>query len=110
MKTTAGTKFKQTEVGRIPEDWEVRKLRDVCVDVSYGYTASARRDRVGPKFLRITDIVHPIINWETVPYCKISDSDREKYKLESGDIVIARTGASTGANATIKEDIVAVFA
>jgi type I restriction enzyme S subunit len=37
-----------------------------------------------------------------VPYCEISDSDSKKYKLESGDVVIARTGATTGATYTMK--------
>ena len=51
---------------------------------------------IGPKFLRITDIQDDGVNWDSVPFCKINDTDLEKYKLIGGDIVFARTGATTG--------------
>jgi len=92
------------------ERWKQIKLREICTDISYGYTASANDAPVGPKFLRITDITNGIINWEKVPYCKINNKDYLKYKLEVGDIVIARTGATTGYNAIIKQEVEAVFA
>jgi len=90
--------------------WKEIQLRDISSDISYGYTASAASENIGPKFLRITDITSGRVNWEAVPYCKISEKDHQKYKLSSGDIVIARTGATTGFNSTIKDDIDAVFA
>lgn len=90
--------------------WKEIQLRDISSDISYGYTASAERENTGTKFLRITDITSGRINWETVPYCKISDKDFQKYKLKTGDIVIARTGATTGFNAIMKQDINAVYA
>jgi len=91
-------------------EWKEVKLKNICSDISYGYTASASNENVGPKFLRITDITSGKINWDTVPYCKISEKDYHKYKLSTGDIVIARTGATTGYNAIIKNNIDAVFA
>lgn len=66
------------------------------VDTQYGYTASASAKKVGPKFLRITDIAQNEINWDSVPYCKIKETDKEKYLLRAGDIVVARTGATVG--------------
>ena len=104
------TKFKQTEIGMIPEGWEIKKLRDICIDISYGYTASAKLQEIGPKFLRITDIQDEFINWRDVPYCEINEEDHKKYKLEQGDIVIARTGASTGTTKIIQNNIDAIFA
>ena len=91
-------------------EWKEVQLRNVSSDISYGYTASAADENVGPKFLRITDITSGRINWETVPFCKISERDLPKYKLGVGDIVIARTGATTGYNAIIKNQINAVYA
>lgn len=90
--------------------WREVKLGEVCSDISYGYTASAKNDPVGPKFLRITDIVPDRINWKDVPYCGIDNKNAKKYKLDMGDIVIARTGATTGYNKTIKSKVNAVFA
>jgi len=84
-------------------EWKETTLADLCTDISYGYTESAKQEKVGPKFLRITDIASGRLEWENVPYCPIDESNFEKYKLLPGDIVIARTGATTGANYTIKE-------
>ena len=95
---------------KLPDGWVETTLGEVSTRKQYGYTESANLEEIGPKFLRITDIQNDFINCETVPYCPISDSEYEKYKLEIGDVVIARTGNSTGATATIKEKVKAVFA
>lgn len=85
-------------------------LTDVCESVRYGYTASASAEECGPRFLRITDIVPDYLNWESVPYCEIDDSDKERFSLEAGDIVVARTGATVGYAKLIREPMEAVFA
>ena len=90
--------------------WRTVKLGEICSDISYGYTARAKNKPIGPKFLRITDIVPNKIDWLNVPYCKINTNDISKYKLKIGDIVIARTGANTGFNKIIKNDMKSVFA
>lgn len=94
----------------MPNNWKTYKLEEISTSVSYGYTASASIENLGPKFLRITDIQDNFINWESVPFCKIKENDFKKNKLEIGDIVVARTGNSTGATACIKDEIDAVFA
>ena len=62
--------------------WEEKRLRDLCSDISYGYTKRAIYSKVGLKFLRITDITSDYTDWETVPFCKISEQDFEKYRLQ----------------------------
>ena len=91
------------------KEWTNFTLRDISKSIAYGYTTSAQFEPIGPKFLRITDIVGGL-NWDTVPYCEIAPNDYKKYKLDIGDIVIARTGATTGTTEIIKEDKQAVFA
>ena len=99
-----------SELGEIPEGWEVKALGDVCEKPQYGFTASAKGDPVGPKFLRITDINKvPWIDWTTVPYCEASEGVVKKYRLSSGDILIARM-ADPGHGAVIEENQSAVFA
>ena len=83
-----------TEYGSIPDGWEVKRINDVCTKINYGYTTSASEEVIGPRFLRITDIAQKRIDWDTVPYCQVPQEDLKKYKLEEGDIVIARTGAT----------------
>ncbi len=91
-------------------NWKKYTLGQVSIDVSYGYTASANSIPIGPKFLRITDIIPYFINWNNVLYCTINNNLISKYKLKRGDVVIARTGATTGYNAVIDADINSVFA
>ncbi len=86
------------------------KLADLSVDVSYGYTASANAQKVGPKFLRITDIQGGVVDWDEVPYCEIDARKFAKNKLSEGDIVVARTGNSTGENYLYAYSDEAVFA
>lgn len=98
------------EVNNIPEGWVETTLGEISLKKQYGYTESASLEEIGPKFLRITDIQNDFIDWNKVPYCSINDSEFEKYRLQIGDIVIARTGNSTGATATVKDNVSAVFA
>ena len=90
--------------------WQSVALRDLCEVVQYGYTASATDKPVGPKFLRITDIVPETIDWSCVPYCEIDPQKLDKYLLRRGDIVIARTGATTGYAKYIRNTPEVVFA
>jgi len=91
-------------------EWEEKTLADVSAGVAYGYTESASDEKVGPRFLRITDIQNGVVDWHTVPFCPISDSDHQKYRLHSGDIVVARTGNSTGENYLYRGNEDAVYA
>lgn len=91
------------------ESWEKGKLGKY-VDTQYGYTESSSQKQVGPKFLRITDIQDGIVNWANVPFCEISDVDFERYAVLKNDIVVARTGATTGKSYLIVDDVKAVFA
>jgi type I restriction enzyme S subunit len=86
------------------------KLSEICSEISYGYTASANSENVGPKFLRITDIQGGVVDWGDVPYCEIDAKKLEKNILLKGDIVVARTGNSTGENYIFDSDRQAVFA
>ena len=88
--------------------WVTKSVKEICKPPQYGFTASAVNEKVGPQLLRITDIQNGEVDWHTVPYCVCDDL--EKYKLESGDIVFARTGATTGKTYLIQDPPKAVFA
>lgn len=89
--------------------WQIESLADIS-SITYGFTKSASVEAIGPKFLRITDIQNDRVDWPSVPYCKIESSEISKYRLEAGDIVFARTGATTGKHFLIKSPPVSVFA
>jgi len=102
--------FEESELGETPRGWETRTLAAICHKPQYGYTASANSDEIGPRFLRITDINKmPWIDWTTVPYCQISESDYQTYRLYVGDMLIARM-ADPGHGVIIEEQVEAVFA
>jgi type I restriction enzyme S subunit len=92
------------------DDWIECALADACSSIDYGLTASASEHEVGPRFLRITDIVTGHIDWKAVPHVAADDATAAKYRLNDGDVVLARTGASTGASAYVKNPPPAVFA
>lgn len=50
------TKFKQTDIGLIPEDWNVVSLSSVIDECNYGVGAEAVKFNGKIKYLRITDI------------------------------------------------------
>ena len=99
-----------SDLGEIPKGWGVKPLGAMTLKPQYGYTQSAKDKPVGPKFLRITDInKRAWIEWESVPYCEISQADFDKYRLHKGDILIARM-ADPGHGCMIEEELNAVFA
>lgn len=79
-------------------------------EIGYGYTAKSSTALKGPKYLRITDIQNGAVNWDEVPNCEISKGEFKKFELRKGDIVFARTGATTGKSYLIERDVDAVFA
>ena len=89
--------------------WETVKLSQIASS-QYGFTASSTSEPMGPRFLRITDIVPSSISWDNVPFCAADDATRKKYLLRKGDIVVARTGATTGYAKLIRADVDAIFA
>ena len=79
----------------IPDNWMWCKLENITSNIHYGYTASAQE--VGDvRLLRITDIHENNVNWDSVPYCVISEDKLSNYILRNRDIVMARTGGTIG--------------
>ena len=102
-------KFVDSSLGKIPEGWEVESLSDL-VSTQYGYTESAQKNNIGPKFLRGKDINKTsYIDWHAVPYCPISSKSLRKYQLSVGDIVVIRM-ADPGKIGIVEEEVNAVFA
>jgi type I restriction enzyme S subunit len=91
------------------EEWENIKLTSLS-EISYGYTESAISEPIGPRFLRITDIQDNRVNWDAVPFCKIDNAVLPRFRLATGDIVFARTGATTGKSFLVEDPPEAVFA
>lgn len=89
----------------LQKGWKWFPVKEIALNIQYGYTESSTSDNVGPKFLRITDIQNNQVHWDNVPYCSISDDAKQKYLLQDGDLVFARTGATVGKSFLIKGSI-----
>jgi type I restriction enzyme S subunit len=103
-------RFEDSELGEIPGGWHVSTIRELTSRIQYGLTRSAAVEPVGPKFLRITDIQGGRVDWGKVPYCNVSPEEYDRYRLKPGDILVARTGASTGENIYLPVVRDAIFA
>ncbi len=90
--------------------WQVKQLGELCEAIDYGFTASATDEDTGTKFLRITDIKSGYCDAESVPFVEVNETERAKYLLHDGDIVVARTGATTGVSAWLKNPKDTIFA
>lgn len=90
--------------------WILRTVEELSNDPQYGYTASANKQSNGVKFLRITDIQNGNVDWAQVPSCECTRRDIDQYGLKDGDIVFARTGATTGKTFLVRHPPEAIFA
>ena len=77
-------------------EWEEKTLGEISSKVLYGIGSSAIVYDGVNKYLRITDIDESSRTFIPNPLTSPSGDIEEKYKLVAGDLVFARTGASTG--------------
>lgn len=78
------------------EKWSVNTLKEITIGLDYGMNAAAKSFDGENQYIRITDIDDNsrryIMEKPVSPEGELSDN----YLLEEGDILFARTGASTG--------------
>jgi type I restriction enzyme S subunit len=78
------------------DNWEIKKFSDVATDFMYGLNAAATTYNGRDKYIRITDINDELNTYSPHPLTSPEGTLVDKFKLSVGDIVFARTGASTG--------------
>lgn len=82
--------FKKTEIGEIPEDWEVRELKDILEVIRNGLTAKQNKDKIGYPITRIETISDSKIDITKLGYVEdIKQEDIAKYRLIIGDILFS---------------------
>lgn len=89
--------FKDSPLGRIPKDWEVKKLGECCDGrISYGINSAAITYSFEfPTYLRITDIDESG-NLNSYSRVSVKYPESGSYYLNEEDVVFARTGNTTG--------------
>ncbi|MFO3715073.1 restriction endonuclease subunit S [Oribacterium sp. P9] len=88
------------------DDWEQRKLSEMCGTFEYGLNAAAKEFDGKNKYIRITDIDDASREFllSDLSSPDICLDGMSKYILSSGDIVFARTGASVGKTYIYREN------
>lgn len=88
-----GEPQKQTEIGPIPESWEVVTLRDILAeDLKNGAFIKNPKYGSGYKFVNVVDIYESaILNIEKLPRIDVKFDDIQGYLLKENDIVFVRS-------------------
>ena len=81
--------YKQTELGVIPEDWDVRPLGQLVHAVEYGSSAKSSSSGKIP-VLRMGNLQEGKIDWSDLVFTD-NESEIAKYLLNPGDVLFNRT-------------------
>jgi type I restriction enzyme S subunit len=90
----ANVPLKETEIGKVPEEWEVVKLGEIF-DIQQGKQLSAKESKEGKikkPFLRTSNLNWGHIDISSVDEMYFTLEELKKLKLESGDILVCEGG------------------
>ena len=85
----------------IPNEWEWVRWGMVATSIEYGASTKAMSSG-NAKLVRITDVQNEKINWDSVPYCNVSNDILNRCLLREGDILFARTGGTVGKSVLVQ--------
>lgn len=95
------SRFKQTEIGEVPNEWSVVTLRDVVDEkrpITYGIVQPGAHDPEGVLLIRGQDYIG---RWrDPATYFRVARDLHEKFKrsrVGAGDVLLCIVGATTGA-------------
>ena len=88
---TKGEPRKQTEIGEIPESWEVVKLDELHEFIQYGTSRRCNTDKSGVPVLRIPNVVSGKIDIADLKFMEPSEREFQSLLLEVGDLLFVRT-------------------
>jgi type I restriction enzyme, S subunit len=80
----------------LPEGWTQTTAGECSETIQYGLTCTSSAEGTGYRYIRITDIQDRQIDWTTVPYATESADKAAAYRVQKGDLLFARTGATVG--------------
>ena len=86
-----GEPQKETEVGPVPESWNLVNFASVRENLQYGTSIRCTYDVSEHPVLRIPNIEPQRVTANDLKYCALTGSDAAKYQLEDGDLLFIRT-------------------
>ena len=98
--------YKQTEAGVIPEDWNVRRLKESCSKVTDGTHDTPKPVKSGVPFLTAIHVKDNRISYEDCLYVTKEDHDviYKRCNPEMGDVLVVNIGAGVATSALVDVD------
>ncbi|MEX2193011.1 MAG: restriction endonuclease subunit S [Nitrosarchaeum sp.] len=93
------TKFKQVEIGMIPEDWSIAKFRTILSqNIRHGiYKSKEYFDYQGVRLLKMGDInSNDRISDQNMERVLVSENEIKRFRIYDGNLIFARTSMMTG--------------
>ena len=88
------TEFQETEIGKIPSEWRIVKIRDIAVEIKSGFASGRRDDTNGIIHLRMFNIdLDGLLSFKEIVKVPKPEGWRE-YLLRHGDILLVNTSGS----------------
>lgn len=88
---TRGEPQKQTEIGPIPESWEVERLENLAGSFTYGTSVKCDYNNDGAAVLRIPNVIGGYVDISDLKYGTPKSNEIKKLPLQVGDLLFVRT-------------------
>lgn len=86
-----GEAQKETDIGLVPETWEVVSFNAVREWLQYGTSVHCTTEEKRYPVLRIPNVEPGRVKATDLKYCDLSDDEANKYVLQNGDLLFIRT-------------------
>lgn len=90
-KGLRGEAQKDTEIGPVPESWDVVDFAEVREWLQYGTSTHCTYEATPYLVLRIPNIEPGYVKPDDLKYAKLSKAEAERYVLQDGDLIFIRT-------------------
>lgn len=84
--------LKETEIGPVPEHWEVVAIGDAVSTTQYGLSLRGEQSGKYP-ILRMNNLIDGRVNDLDLQYVNLENGDFEKFRVKKGDILFNRTNS-----------------
>ena len=88
---TRGERQKQTEIGPVPQSWDVKRLDEITDNFQYGTSVKCNYETDGPPVLRIPNVVGGHVDTSDIKFGNPKPNELERLPLRFGDLLFVRT-------------------
>lgn len=98
--------FKQTRIGEIPIDWELKKIEDVSIKVTDGTHDTPKTTKSGVPYITAIHVKDGFINFDECYYVskEVHEQIYSRCNPEKDDLLLVNIGAGTATPARVKVD------